>query len=272
MKKSTIKDVAREAGVSVATVSYVINNKEGQKISPATKKKVLQIVNLLNYTPNSSAQNLSNNHNSYIAVHYPAINNYFQSLDVAFFIEKLSQALVLEKYNLVYIPSDANTAINQVAGIICFNETKDSFFNISESNLAPIIAVDCIVNNDLFYQLNFDFESLRVNADIYFKGEPSKLVCLNVHNELLKEKIYKSFPQVLFLNSYEDFVSIQKEPKQNIVLINPSLNELFAGNSATNHSVYFQTMHGDQKFSTIIALLQSAIKRVEKQNHDVMYS
>ena len=271
MKRYTIKDVAREAGVSVATVSYIINNKEGQKISPATKKKVLQIINLLNYTPNSSAQNLSNNRNSYVALHYPAGSNSFQSLDVPFFMEKLSQTLLDNKYNLVYISNEACSPINQVAGIICFNETAESFSTVSESNLAPIIAVDCIVDNTLFYQLNFDFEALRMNADIYFKGEPSNLVCLDIQNELLKEKIYKSFPNVLFLNSYEDFVAIQKEEKQNIVLINPSLHELFAGNSANNHSVYFQTMHSENKFSFIIALLNSAIERAENQNHDVLY-
>ena len=48
----TIKDVAREAGVSVATVSYVINERNDKRISDKTRKKVLQVINLLGYTPN----------------------------------------------------------------------------------------------------------------------------------------------------------------------------------------------------------------------------
>ena len=46
MKRPTIYDVAREAGVSAATVSYVINGRDDQKISDATRKKIMQIVNL----------------------------------------------------------------------------------------------------------------------------------------------------------------------------------------------------------------------------------
>ena len=49
-KKATVRDIAREAGVSVATVSYVLNDKQDTKISEATRKKVLQIANLLNYS------------------------------------------------------------------------------------------------------------------------------------------------------------------------------------------------------------------------------
>ena len=53
---STIKDVAKKAGVSIATVSLVIHNNE--RISSATKKKVLKAIKALNYYPSKSARDL----------------------------------------------------------------------------------------------------------------------------------------------------------------------------------------------------------------------
>lgn len=54
---ATINDIAREAGVSIATVSKVINNKA--HVSPDTRKRVLQVMEQLHYTPNVSAANLA---------------------------------------------------------------------------------------------------------------------------------------------------------------------------------------------------------------------
>lgn len=51
-----MKDIAREAGVSVATVSHVINNTKN--ISKETKEKVLEVIEKYNYIPNYSAKNL----------------------------------------------------------------------------------------------------------------------------------------------------------------------------------------------------------------------
>lgn len=54
--KSTIKDVAKRAKVSIATVSLVIHNHD--RISAETKKKVLKAIKDLNYHPSKSARNL----------------------------------------------------------------------------------------------------------------------------------------------------------------------------------------------------------------------
>ena len=61
-KRTTLKDVAREAGVTPATVSYVINNTPGQSIRPETRKRVLEAARKLKYAPNAHARTLRNHH------------------------------------------------------------------------------------------------------------------------------------------------------------------------------------------------------------------
>ena len=53
---ATIYEIAKRAGVSAATVSYVINGTK--KLSPETTKKVKEAIEELNYSPNTVAQTL----------------------------------------------------------------------------------------------------------------------------------------------------------------------------------------------------------------------
>lgn len=55
-KNSNIKDVARRAGVSIATVSYVLNNTK--KVSEETRRRVLKAAEGLQYQPNPQARSL----------------------------------------------------------------------------------------------------------------------------------------------------------------------------------------------------------------------
>jgi len=57
LKKTTIKDVAKEAGISYATVSNVINNKG--RMSDDTKKRVQRAIKKLNFFPDTTAAALS---------------------------------------------------------------------------------------------------------------------------------------------------------------------------------------------------------------------
>lgn len=64
--RASIISVAREAGVSLQTVSNVLNFPE--RVKPETKLKVLQAIEKLNYTPNLSARRLRSSRSSSIAV------------------------------------------------------------------------------------------------------------------------------------------------------------------------------------------------------------
>lgn len=55
----TIKEIAQLAGVSITTVSRIINNKD-ENINPQTRSRVLKIVKEYNYTPYGTAKNISN--------------------------------------------------------------------------------------------------------------------------------------------------------------------------------------------------------------------
>ncbi len=56
--KTTLRDVAQRAGVSVATVSNVLNDVRGNRISPATQIRVREAADALGYRPNRLAQGL----------------------------------------------------------------------------------------------------------------------------------------------------------------------------------------------------------------------
>ncbi|MCI9273379.1 MAG: LacI family transcriptional regulator [Clostridiales bacterium] len=71
----TIKQVAKEAGVSVATVSRVLNGED--KVSPATKQHVLEVVKQMGYTPNVLGRNLRTSATRKVLVLAPSLSNQF---------------------------------------------------------------------------------------------------------------------------------------------------------------------------------------------------
>lgn len=74
---ATMKDVARLAGVSTSTVSYVINN--NRFVSPAVREKVTSAVRQLNYAPSALARSLKLNQTRTIGMLLTASSNPFYS-------------------------------------------------------------------------------------------------------------------------------------------------------------------------------------------------
>lgn len=71
----TIADIARLAGVSVSTVSRVLNN--NSEVSKATRKKVLSVIADNDYRPSEAARGLVNQSSRIISVLIPDITNYY---------------------------------------------------------------------------------------------------------------------------------------------------------------------------------------------------
>lgn len=84
--KLTIKDVAREAGVSPMTVSRTLHQPE--QVAPTTRAKVLEVCERLNYRPNASARSLRTKISHQVGVIIPDLRNAFW-IDVVSGIEEV---------------------------------------------------------------------------------------------------------------------------------------------------------------------------------------
>ncbi|UOE93471.1 MULTISPECIES: catabolite control protein A [Bacillaceae] len=99
---TTIYDVAREAGVSMATVSRVVNG--NPNVKPATRKKVVDAIERLGYRPNAVARGLASKKTTTVGVIIPDISSIFFA-ELARGIEDIA---TMYKYNIILCNSDQN--------------------------------------------------------------------------------------------------------------------------------------------------------------------
>ncbi|MER7687153.1 LacI family DNA-binding transcriptional regulator [Streptomyces sp. NPDC097610] len=71
LKRTTSADVARAAGVSRTTVSYVLNNRPGETIPEETRRRVMDAAERLHYRPHASARALAAGHTDIVLLSLP---------------------------------------------------------------------------------------------------------------------------------------------------------------------------------------------------------
>ncbi len=116
----TIYDVAREAQVSMATVSRVVNG--NTNVKPSTRAKVLEVIKQLDYRPNAVARGLASKKTTTVGVLLPDItNNFFSALALG-----IDDIASMYKYNIILDNADnkkesqvlSNILAKQVDGVI----------------------------------------------------------------------------------------------------------------------------------------------------------
>ena len=145
-KKITMRDIAREAGVSVATVSYIMNNRTDQKISEATRKKVLQLANLLDYTPNSAAKSLATGKGNIIGIIGCRRDDApCRALEDAYFTDLLMRRLNRLGYDALTAPfspgSDLPAFHRDVDAVITIDLPHRDFVELADNCYVPVINV-----------------------------------------------------------------------------------------------------------------------------------
>jgi DNA-binding LacI/PurR family transcriptional regulator len=150
-KPVRLQDVAKAAGVSVATVSMVVNN--NPRISPATKKRVQRFIEQLGYLPNRSAQIISGARQPSLAVLLPPPRHTFADVyfgemisGIADAAARLGQAIVFERATPEFIRAKKHLSMldtKQADGmlILGFNDMH-RFMDDFAGAKANVVAVD----------------------------------------------------------------------------------------------------------------------------------
>lgn len=126
-----IYDIAKEAGVSITTVSRVLNNKDN--ISKKTKEKVEYILKKYNYTPNAIARGLVSKSMKSIGVVTTDITDIHHA-NTAYIIEREFNKL---GYNVILCNTGGETT-----------ESINYIKMLSERNIDGIILMGSVFNND----------------------------------------------------------------------------------------------------------------------------
>ena len=109
MKAITIKDIAKQCGVGVSTVSRAIN--DHPDINQDTRNKIMEVIKASNFIPNNSARNLKLSDTKTIAVLIKGIDNlFFQSM-----IKIFEEEIQARKYTFILHRVDSSQDEVEVA-------------------------------------------------------------------------------------------------------------------------------------------------------------
>lgn len=150
-KPVSVRDIARLANVSVATVSMVLN--DNPRISRATQLHVQRIIDKVGYRPNRLAQSLSSKYTQVMAIVIPALRHAFAD---AYFGEvisgvcdragKLGYKVILEQAKPDYIRSKQHIEIFErryVDGVVCMGvNDRHHFLAEFRDRQYPLVVVD----------------------------------------------------------------------------------------------------------------------------------
>ncbi|KRN59383.1 catabolite control protein A [Limosilactobacillus secaliphilus] len=179
----TIYTVAREANVSMATVSRVVNG--NQNVKPETRDKVLAVIKKLNYRPNAVARGLASKKTTTIGVVIPDItNDYFAELALG-----IDDIATMYKYNMILTNSDAdgssaikvvqNLFAKQVDGVIFMgHDIEDQLQAEFSKATVPVVVAGSLTNDKNIPSVRIDYEQATKEAVSFLLKHGNKKVAL----------------------------------------------------------------------------------------------
>lgn len=141
----TLKDIAEKAGVTVTTVSRMLNNRG--YVNQATRDKINQVMKELHYQPNELARSLSLRRSNYIGLIVPSVSNMFFCKVVG----RIEHYAYEMGYKILLCNSNHEVAkevdyfdmlrANRVLGIILASHTENLMEQLKPDEQLPLVTI-----------------------------------------------------------------------------------------------------------------------------------
>ncbi len=203
---ATLKDIAREAKVNVATVSYVLNNKpKAMTFKNETRENIFRIAEELNYQPNAAAKALStkktNNIGFILSDQIEGLweNPYWAQMltGVEETCRRNNIGLLINAYNLSNIDSfiyPRQLEQSSVDGLILTGHIPDSIIEKFRSSNIPFICLGDdleVARNDVI-TYSFDMESVMLQAILSVCEYGHRKIAMTVPNTQAQKRTFLS--------------------------------------------------------------------------------
>ena len=159
---TTIKDVAKRAGVGIGTVSRVINNEKA--VGVQTRKKVMDAMKDLDYSPNNMASQLRKNETRIIALLVPVINHPFFA-KLAYYVEDEADRF---GYSTILVSSQQRVEKEtEIISRIKHKKVDGAVFvthyihEKEDLKDCPIISIDRVLGKDIPYVTSDNYEATK---------------------------------------------------------------------------------------------------------------
>ncbi len=179
----TIYDVAREAGVSMATVSRVVNH--NPNVKPSTRQKVEDVIKRLKYRPNAVARGLASKKTTTVGVIIPDVTNlYFSSL-----AKGIDDIASMYNYNIILASSDGDTEkeirvlhtvlAQQVDGVIFMgNKLKEEVRKEIELTDTPVVLAGTLDEKDKLPTIGINYKEATKDATKFLINQGHEKIAL----------------------------------------------------------------------------------------------
>ena len=247
-KKITLKEIAKKCGVSSATVSFVINNKNRKGISPTTWTKIETVLLKFGYKKTRANRSIKRIVFCFESSSHLATTRFLQGIDND----------TLESNEFIFLFNAVNDDFKNLEKIyhkyhpdgiiIATGRSRELAFNVSQFKLCNTVLLNCWTNNFKGISiLPSDYQSTKKNI--------KKLI------DLKKKNIAVVLPQEFIWQGYEDRMSGWRDAhfekditiKQSLIC-RPDKNKKFSSESEIGFEEVTRLINKKIKFDAIFAM------------------